>query len=93
MATMDWTLHASNIRIDARDGWIDLKQFKVGQIIEHTKGQQSWMIIDVREGLLKVRPLFKCYVGDPQLNVRFDRFTVDNAFNNGWWRIGRNNNG
>jgi hypothetical protein len=89
MPTMDWTLHAKDIEIDARDGFIALKQFKIGQIIEHTEVQQSWSIVDVREKWLKVKPLFKQYEGDPCLNVRFDRFTVDIAFNNNWWRIRR----
>jgi len=78
------------VRIDQRDGWIDLKQFKVGQIIEHTDVQQSWMIVDVRESQLKLLPLFDCYVGDPRTHVRFSRFSVDSAFEHGWWRIRRN---
>jgi len=87
MATMDGV---PNIEVDAHDGWIALKQFKAGQIIEHTEVQQSWRIVDVREKWLKVKPLFKCYDGDPCLNVRFFRFTVDIAFYEGRWRIRRN---
>lgn len=87
MATMDGV---PDIEIDGRDGWIALEQFKVGQIIEHTEVPRSWLIVDVRKEWLKVKPLFTCYVGDPCTNVRFFRFTVDNAFHSGWLRIRRN---
>lgn len=78
------------VRIDQRDGFIDLKQFKKWQIIEHTEVPHSWMIVDVREDWLKVLPLFDCYEGDPRQHVRFSRFTVDLAFYQGHWRIRRN---
>lgn len=87
METMDGV---PDIEIDGRDGWIALKQFKVGQIIEHTEVQQSWRIVDVRKKWLKVTPLFQSYEGDPCTNVRFFRFTVDAAFHAGYWRIRRN---
>ncbi len=87
METME---RAPDIEIDGRDGFISLKQFKVGQIIEHTEVQQSWMIVDVRKKWLKVKPLFQCYEHDPCTHVRFFRFTVDSNFERGWWRIRRN---
>lgn len=90
MATMDWTLCASKIEVDEY-GYILLKQFRVGQIIEHTEAtEQSWMIVDVRKKWLKVLPLFDCYKDDPRKHVRFHRMTVDCAFESGWWRIGEN---
>ncbi len=90
METMSWTLHAQDIKINS-DGFIDLKQFKAGQVIEAMKDlSQAWMIIDVRHQWLKVKPLFDCYEGDSRKHKRFDRFTVDNAFNCGYWRIGEN---
>lgn len=90
MATMDWTLCASKIKVD-EDGYIDLKQFRVGQIIEHTApGKQAWMIVDIRKEWLKMLPLFDCYKGDPRKHVRFNRLSVDLYFEQGWWRIGEN---
>lgn len=89
MNTMDWTRCAADIKI-AEDGYIDLKQFKVGQIIEHTEVGQAWLIIDVRTEWLKVKPLFDCYKGDPRKHKRFTRFEVDLAFEQGQWRIRRN---
>ena len=87
MPTMD---RAPDIAIDERDGWIDLKQFKVGQIIEHAEVQRAWMIIDVRENWLKVKPLYQLYEGDPCKHVRVYRYSVDIAFYEGRWRIRRN---
>lgn len=90
MATMDWTLCACKIEVDEY-GYILLKQFRVGQIIEHTEAtEQSWMIVDVRNEWLKVLPLFDSYKDDPRKHKRFDRMTVDYAFEQGWWRIGEN---
>lgn len=88
MPTMNWTRCASTIQIK-EDGYIDLEQFKVGQVIEHTEGDQAWMIIKVREQWLKLLPLFDCYVGDPRTHERHDRFSVDIAFEEGYWRIRR----
>jgi hypothetical protein len=91
METMGWTLHAQDIRIDNRDGFIDLKQFHVGLVIELVANtEQAWMIIDVRAEWLKVRPLFDRYKGDPRKHKRFHRYTVDRAFEQGHWRIGEN---
>lgn len=88
MPTMDWTLCASGIQI-CEDGFIDLKQFRMGQVIKHVEGDQSWMIVDVREKWLKVLPLFKRYEGDPCKHKRFNRMSVDLAFEQGWWKIGQ----
>jgi len=88
METMDWTRCAADIEI-AEDGYIDLKQFTVGQVIEHIESGQAWLIIDVRTEWLKVKPLFDCYKGGPRKHVRFKRFEVDQAFERGWWRIRR----
>lgn len=87
--TMNGTLYASSIQV-SEDGFIDLKQFKRWQIIEHTNVEQSWLIVDVREKWLKVKPLFKQYEGDPCIHVRFLRFSVDINFESGMWRIRRN---
>ena len=92
---MDWTLCASKkgyecLRVD-EDGYIDLKQFRVGQVIEHTEAtEQSWMIVDVRKEWLKVKPLFTAYKNDPRKHKRFKKVEVDYAFETGWWRIGEN---
>lgn len=86
MHTMSWTSHAKDIRIK-EDGFIDLKQFEVGQVIEHTEVEQSWMIVDVRKQWLKLRPLYTRYEGDPCKHVRCARVTVDINFERGWWRI------
>lgn len=72
------------------DELIDLKQFKVGQIIEHTEVPQAWQIVDVRKEWLKVQPLFKRYIGDKRKHERFHRVLVDTAIREGWWRIGSN---
>lgn len=71
------------------DGYINLKQFRVGQVIEHTEGDQAWMIIKVREQELKLLPLFDCYIGDPRMHIRRDRFSVDLAFEEGQWQVRR----
>lgn len=80
---------AQDIEIED-DGIIDLKQFRVGQVIEHTEDtSQSWLIIDARKKWLKVKRQFDCYKGDLRTHERFNRMTVDIAFEQGWWRIRR----